>query len=183
MAGGRGTRLDGDREKPLVRVAGRPMVDLVLDALAESAVEQAVVATSPATPETAAHVDAPVVETPGDGYVADLNAALTDDRLDEPTLTVAADLPLLTPSLVDRVLAAHDTGSLTVAVPASLKREQGVSVDTTFDHDGRAVAPTGLNVVADGPSRTLVLAAPRLAVNVNRPDDAAVAHEWLVGDP
>jgi len=183
MAGGRGTRLDTDREKPLYPVAGRPMIDRVLDALAASAIERVVVATSPATPETTAHVDVPTAETPGEGYVADLDAALSDDRLAAPTLTVAADLPLLTGPVVDDVLDAHEAGSLTVAVPAALKRSLGVSVDTTFDHEGRTVAPTGVNVVGDSPSRTVVRNDPRFAVNVNRPADAAVAEQRLSSDP
>jgi adenosylcobinamide-phosphate guanylyltransferase len=182
MAGGRGTRLETDREKPLYPVAGRPLIDRVLDALDASRVGQVVVATSPATPETAGHVRVPTIETPGEGYVADLDAALSDNRLAAPTLTVAADLPLLTGSLVDRVLDAHDTGSLTVAVPAARKRELGVSIDTTFEREGRELAPTGLNVVDGEPSRTLVIDEPRLAVNVNRPADAAVAEARLCSD-
>ena len=182
MAGGRGTRLDTDREKPLVHVGGRPLIDAVLDALAASAIDRVVVATSPATPATAAHVAVPTVETPGEGYVADLDVALADDRLTGPTMTVAADLPLLTGPVVDRVRDAHDAGSMTVAVPASLKRELGVSVDTTFDHRGETVAPTGVNVVGGEPSRTIVRDDPALAVNVNRPGDAAVAHERLQSD-
>ena len=179
MAGGRGTRLDTDGEKPLFPLAGRPLIDHVLDALDASGVASVVVATSPSTPETAAHVSVPTVETPGEGYVADLDAALADDRLARPTLTVAADLPLLTGAVLDRLSRAHESGSLTVAVPAARKHELGVSVDTTFDHDGRTVAPTGVNVVGGDPSRTLVVDEPRLAVNVNRPCDAAVARAWL----
>jgi adenosylcobinamide-phosphate guanylyltransferase len=182
MAGGRGTRLETDREKPLYPVAGRPLIDHVLGALAASDVEQVVVATSPATPETAAHVSVPTVETPGEGYVDDLDAALADERLVEPTLTVAADLPLLTGSVVDRVLDGHDTGSLTVAVPAARKRELGVSVDTTFERHGAELAPSGVNVVGGEPSETLVVDDQRLAVNVNRPADAAVAEAWLRSD-
>jgi len=179
MAGGRGTRLATDREKPLYRVGGRPMIDRVIDALEESALEGITVATTAETPETHTHVDVPTIETAGEGYVADLDKALAGDRLDQPVLTVAADLPLLTGALVDRVLDTHDAGSLTVAVPADLKRDLGVSVDTTFDHGGRALAPTGVNVVGDGPSATLVERDPRLAINVNRPADAVVANERL----
>jgi len=179
MAGGRGTRLGADCEKPLYRVGGRPMIDHVLDALGTSAVDGITVATTPATPETDAHVDVPTIETAGEGYVDDLRAALDSDRLARPVLTVAADLPLLAGPVVDRVLAAHDTGSLTVAVPAALKRDLGVSLDTTFDHEGRAVAPTGVNVVGGDPSRLLVERDPRLAINVNRPADADIARTRL----
>ncbi len=223
MAGGRGTRLGADREKPLVRVGGRPMVDRVIDALRASDVDRIYVATSPHAPATREHVSAPAIETPGEGYVADLEAVLADDRIERPVLTAVADLPLLAPDAVDDVLAAHEAGSLTVAVPADVKERLGVSADTTFEHreadrreasgrasgserserhasreeptEGRAldesdgepsearrhvsreVAPAGLNVVGDGPDRTLVVEDPRLAVNVNRPGDLVVARE------
>jgi adenosylcobinamide-phosphate guanylyltransferase len=179
MCGGRGTRLDAPAEKPLFRVEGVPMVDRVADALRESRVDEVYAVTSPDAPETRAHLSVPTVETPGEGYVADLDAALSDDRLSTPVLTVAADLPLLDGAILDRVLDAHDTGSLTVCVPAALKRDLGVSNDTTFVRDGREVAPTGVNVVGDDGDDAVVLAESRLAVNVNTLADARVAAERL----
>jgi adenosylcobinamide-phosphate guanylyltransferase len=182
MCGGRGTRLDAPVEKPMYRVAGRPMVDRVHDALAGSDVESVVAAVSPHTPETATHLrerGVDVVETPGEGYVADLDAALS--TLARPAVTCVADLPLLSSALVDEACEAYrgsSADSLTVAVPADLKRRLGVSVDTTFDEQGRELAPTGLNVVGDGEGAVWVTSAARLAVNVNRRGDGAVAG-WL----
>jgi adenosylcobinamide-phosphate guanylyltransferase len=177
MCGGRGTRLDADCEKPLFEVGGRPMVDRVVDALAASRIDAVRAVTSPHTPETREHVDCPVLDAPGDGYVADLQYAL--DRVDAPVLTVAADLPLLAGNAVDRVLDAFDGDSLTVCVPAELKRRLGASADTTFDGDDRELAPTGVNVVADAGDETLVAFDARLTVNVNRQSDAALAGALL----
>jgi adenosylcobinamide-phosphate guanylyltransferase len=182
MCGGRGTRLDAPVEKPMYRVAGRPMVDRVHDALAASSAESVTAAVSPHTPETAAHLrerGVEVVETPGEGYVADLDAALS--TVASPALTCVADLPLLSPAIVDRVCAAArdaSADSLTVAVPADLKRRLGVSVDTTFEEGGREVAPAGLNVVGGDDGAVWVATAARLAVNVNRRGDGAVA-KWV----
>jgi adenosylcobinamide-phosphate guanylyltransferase len=147
--------------------------------------------------------DCAVVDAPGEGYVGDLGAAL--DAVGRPVVTVAADLPLLAPGHVDDAVAAAvgrrdaaaDAGeptaaegvddpdddaappvrSVTVAVPAALKRRLGCSVDTTFDDDGRTLAPTGLNVVGDeDPDEVVrVVEDPRLAINVNRPADLDVA--------
>jgi len=178
MCGGRGTRLDSDREKPLFRVGGVPMVDRVLGALADSAVDGVFAATSPAAPETRAHVDVPCIETPGEGYVADLDAALSDDRLSMPVLTVAADLPLLDGTVLDHVLVAHDEGSLSVLVPAARKRELGVSDDTTFTRNGREVAPTGVNIVGASGDDAWLTDDVRVAVNVNTLADARVAEQF-----
>lgn len=178
MCGGRGTRLDADCEKPLYEVDGRPMVDHVTDALDASRAESVTAVTSPHTPDTAAHLDCPVVEAPGDGYVADLQYAL--QAADAPVLTVAADLPLLAGDTVDTILDAFEMTSLTACVPAALKRRLGASVDTTFDVDGRELAPTGVNVVADGDaSETHLTYDARVAVNVNRRADAALAEALL----
>ncbi|EMA53228.1 MULTISPECIES: NTP transferase domain-containing protein [Halococcus] len=191
MCGGRGTRLDAGTEKPLYEIGGRPMVDRVIGALRASRVEAIHAVGSSNAPRTRDHLDPdrfdatrdetrrhdpPVesfVEAPGEGYVADLAAAL--DSIDPPVLTVAADLPLLAGESVDRVLDAFDGDSLAVCVPVILKRALGVSVDTTMEHDGRTLAPTGINVVAGDAETTLVSRDERLAVNVNRRADAQVA--------
>jgi adenosylcobinamide-phosphate guanylyltransferase len=187
MCGGKGTRLDAAAEKPLFEIAGTPMVDRVLDALAASRVESVRAAVSPHAPETREHLrerPCDVIETPGEGYVSDLGAALSDDRVGRPALTCVADLPLLAADPVDDALATHearDAASLTVAVPAALKRLLGTSVDTTMTHEAREVTPTGLNVVGadDGDAIALSYDA-RLAINVNRATDATVA-ERLTG--
>ena len=179
MCGGRGTRLDTEVEKPLFRVDGVPMVDRVLGALDGSRVDTAYAVTSPVAPETRAHLDAPCIETPGEGYVADLDAALADERVSRPVLTVAADLPLLDGTVLDRVLDAHSGGSLSVLVPAARKRELGVSDDTTFEREGREVAPTGVNVVGERGDDTWLVEDYRVAVNVNTLADARVAEQFL----
>lgn len=187
MCGGRGTRLDVALEKPLVPVCGAPMVDGVLGGLATSGIDRVWAAVSPHTPETARYLaehplSPSIVETPGRGYVADLRVAL--DRVGTPVVTVTADLPFVA---ADHIKAARQrvTGierqtspSVTVCVPASLKRHLGTSIETTINHENRAVVPTGLNVVASGDRDVLtVLTDPRLAVNVNRPGDRQVAEE------
>ena len=218
MCGGRGTRLDGDREKPLVPVAGRSMVDRVLDALAAAErVETAYAAVSPHTPRTRERLvarrsgegsgpdaesanesgETSIVDTPGDGYVADLRAALNAGPT-APTLTVAADLPLLDGAAVDAVCDAHaaiDADALSVRVPAARKRELGASADAATrygdsdaggsDTPERVNLPAGINVVAalDGAGDEAVRTTrdARLAVNVNRPADRRLAERILAG--
>lgn len=193
MCGGRGTRLAVDREKPLVRVDGVPMVRRVVLALERATGIGAIhAAVSPHTPETREflHGRVPLVETAGDGYVEDLGAALADPRVDRPLLTAVADLPLLAPSLVDDTVEIHTDGDLTVCVAAALKSVLGVSAETTRTHGGREVAPAGLNVVGsnddgDDSGTTAdqeilrVTWDVRLAVNVNYREDLTVAERLL----
>lgn len=200
MCGGRGTRLRTDTEKPLVPVGGRPMVDRVCDALATAdGVDRVVAAVSPHTPATRTHLaggngstpatgSPTVVETSGEGYVADLDEGMDRGGLAPPVLTVAADLPLVDGAVVDRVLAAYaarhepEDGvcSLSVCVPAERVQALGATLDTSFAPADRELAPTGVNVVGDPDrERRVVLDDARLAVNVNRPRDRAVADRRL----
>ena len=187
MCGGEGSRLRpavGDTEKPLVAVGGEPMIDRVVDALRASSLSTITAAVSPATPETAAYLaeidGVERVETAGAGYVADLDDALAG--LEGPTVTVAADLPLLTADHIDRAVTAAGGDSLSVCVPASIPEKLGLSAEPTFDHAGETVVPTGLNIVGDDNERTAVWQAPRLAFNINRPADYQVVAAWLDGD-
>lgn len=217
LCGGRGTRLGGDAEKPLVEVGDRPMIARVLDALADSGVARVVAVASPHAPETRhalrsglaeeAAVPCTVLDGSGEGYVADLEVGLS--AVDGPVVTVAADLPLLRGRDVDAAVdeavpagsASDEIGpppdeidpspdrtasspddsvrSVTVCVPVAYKRELGASVDTSFEHDGTAVAPTGLNVVGDGADRVVLRERDSVAVNVNRPGDLELARRIL----
>jgi adenosylcobinamide-phosphate guanylyltransferase len=181
MCGGRGTRLDAPVEKPLLEIRGRPMIDRVLAALRASGVDSIAAVVSPDTPETSAHIDVPVIEGTGEGYVADLSLAL--ERVSRPVLTLGADLPLLNGEAIDWVRSAYPSGSAMVAVPAERKRSLGASIDTTESHDGRTVVPSGVNVVGDpAPEHTLMTEDHRFAVNVNRPGDAWIAETLLEAD-
>jgi adenosylcobinamide-phosphate guanylyltransferase len=201
MCGGRGTRLRGGEkterfstiEKPLVEVGGEAMFDRVVDALRASRIGgdgavagQIHAVVSPHAPETAERareLSLSVVATPGDGYVSDLTTAL--DAIGRPALTVPADLPLLVSEHVDDAVErsvgdsegtdAREPTSITVCAPVALKRRLGASVDTAFEHDGRTVAPTGLNVVAGDDDTVALTYDARLAVNVNRPSDRELA--------
>ena len=194
MCGGRGTRLRGADadpdapEKPLVEVGGASMLSRVVDALRGSGAGSVHAVVSPQAPDTAdraRRLSVPTVETDGDGYVPDLRTAL--DAVGRPAVTVPADLPLVAAAHVDDAIVrsrrrgdGDDPTSLTVCVPAALKRRLGASVDSAFDFEGRAVAPTGLNVVADADDTVALTYDARLAVNVNRPEDLELA-EALCG--
>lgn len=179
MCGGKGTRLDSPKEKPLVRISGTPMIQCVISAVRASECDTTYAVSSPNAPETARTVNLPTISTPGEGYVSDLQTAIADDRISLPVLTVAADLPLLTSKLINRVLARQTDESVTVCVPAALKRCLGVSIDDVFMHEDQPVVPTGVNIVHGARSSIVVSYNARFAVNVNRMSDQAVAEKLL----
>ncbi|WP_049888508.1 NTP transferase domain-containing protein [Natrinema sp. J7-2] len=187
MCGGKGTRLESPHEKPLHPIDGTAMIDRVLAALEASRIETIFAAVSPNAPATRSHIEerdgVATIETAGEGYVTDLLTVLERPELSPPLLTVAADLPLLEAAVVDRILAAHGDAeaSRTVCVPVALKRRLGVSIETRLEADDH-LAPTGVNVVGttdESTTMTDVYDDPRLAVNVNRREDARLAADML----
>ncbi len=200
MAGGLGTRLQMPMaEKPLLKLAGKPLIEYVVSAAEEAEeVERIVVAVSPATPQTrkwAERRGLPVVVTSGRGYAEDLRDAIALANLREPTLVLPCDTPLITVSDLKWVLeeyAKDPCPSLTVAVPLSLLEELGLISQGTFSADvsGEQCLLTGISVV-DGaavlkakpgepiPYRLVVCRRPTLAVNINTVQDLKVAEGLL----
>ncbi len=178
MCGGRGTRLESAVEKPLFEVGDVPMVDRVIQALERSRIDTVHRITSSLAPATREHVGEPTIDTPGEGYVEDLNVAI--EAISLPVLTVAADLPLLDAEIIDIVIDRFDGDSLTVVVPTALKRRLGLEAERKRDVNGRVVSPTGVNVVGRGEAERHYLSYDvRVAVNVNRRSDAAIAEALL----
>jgi adenosylcobinamide-phosphate guanylyltransferase len=153
MAGGRGERLDTDEEKPLVRLAGSPMIKHVLDALEGSwYVNRIIGVTSPFTPKTEKYLLSrgyEAVKAPGEGFVEDLQWCLKEMGL-KKTLAVSSDLPLLTGEDIEMVVGEYyERGlpHLSVQVPEEVMKVFGIR--PTMVRDG--MVPSGINIV-DGDS-------------------------------
>jgi adenosylcobinamide-phosphate guanylyltransferase len=138
MAGGKGERMGG--EKPMVLLDGKPLLAYVVEALlGSSRIGRVYVAVSPKVPLTAEYIRsfpdrrvAPVA-TPGSGYVDDTAYAARALGLSEPFVVVSADLPLITPDVVDRVINEYIKCG-----------KEALSV--WVEEDGKAT-PAGINVV------------------------------------
>jgi adenosylcobinamide-phosphate guanylyltransferase len=196
MAGGSGTRMGGV-EKPVVTVAGRPMIAYVIEALLKSqSIGHIYVAVSPKVPRTAGYLKTAyssegrlsVVETPGAGYVEDTAAAVRLLGLCRPFLIIASDIPLVTPDVIDHAIARYEASkaeALSVRLDASAI-PHGPEPDMVLSDDGMKTVPAGINIVdgrhMDRPQEEImfVVADGRLAANVNYPEDV-VACEKLMG--
>jgi adenosylcobinamide-phosphate guanylyltransferase len=188
MAGGKGKRMEVSEEKPLLKVGGKPVIEHVLTSLLNATkVSSVVVAVSCRTPKTAGFVKkfpVTVVETPGNGYIPDMQYAVKTLGL-QRVLAIVSDLPLITSDIVDDVLERYELcgkPALTVAVPIETKRKFRVGVEYAFEAEGKTVVPTGINVIdgrlIDGgwmEQEVYVLDKVEVAVNVNTPDDLATA--------
>jgi adenosylcobinamide-phosphate guanylyltransferase len=156
-------------------------------------VSSVVVAVSKSTPKTASYVKkfpVTVVETPGKGYIPDMQYAVKKLGL-QRVLAVASDLPLITSAIIDDVLERYEAcgkPALTVAVPIETKAKFGIGVEYAFEADGKIVVPTGINVIdgrlIDGgwmEQEVYVSDKVEVAVNVNTHEDLQLA-ERLCAD-
>jgi adenosylcobinamide-phosphate guanylyltransferase len=184
MAGGKGTRMNLEAEKPLTVVGGKPLIQYVLEALNDSSmVDKIVVATSSKTPETALFVEdislndpeISVLNTSGAGYIEDLSDVLSrDDFKDEVILTITSDLPLITGEIIDHVLEEYQKSSepaMSVMVPVEIFYEHGLQPSLVLGK----VVPSGLNILrgkdTEQDEEVLVLGKIELALNINSPED------------
>ncbi|RLI45940.1 GTP--adenosylcobinamide-phosphate guanylyltransferase [Candidatus Bathyarchaeota archaeon] len=192
MAGGRGTRMGLDGEKPLLKVGGKPMIEHVITALMNSRrISDIIVAVSKYTPQTAEFMErfpVKVLKTPGRGYIPDMKYAIKRLKL-KKVLIISADLPLVTGRIIDRIIEKYDEcgkPALTVAVPLEMRKKLGLKGKYAFEVESIRVVPAGINLI-DGrrideeeiDEEVLILKDDRVAVNVNTPLDLSVAERLL----
>jgi adenosylcobinamide-phosphate guanylyltransferase len=190
MAGGKATRMASQFEKPLVEVSGKPMLLLVVEALKKSKnIDRIVVAVSPNTPKTALaarEIGVEVMETRGLGYEEDMKFAIKQRKLRD-VMVVSADLPVLTPVLVDRAIESYKREmkpALSVMAPAEIVERQGAKPSFVFQVRGRRMVPIGINLIdgtrIDEPEleETVLIAEPDDSIlNVNTIEELKVARE------
>ncbi len=178
MSGGRGSRM-GVGEKPLLQVLGRPMVDIVLQALRDSTrIGEIWCVTTERTPRTEEHLQRSgvrIFRAGGRGYVEDLREAMIDIGLSQ-AVVVSADLPLITSEGINRVVEEYSkigSGSLAVVVPLETLREIGAEPSISMG----GLVPSGVNVVDLGSTREEFIVSRDLqfAVNVNSPAELELA--------
>jgi adenosylcobinamide-phosphate guanylyltransferase len=193
MAGGKGTRMQIPKEKPLICVCGRPVIEYVLEALKNAKkIDSIIVAVSEYTPKTTKFLSkfsVNLVQTPGNNYVSDLGYAAHKLKLGV-FLAIAADLPLVSSNALDAIVERYEgcgKPALTVAVPIETKTKLGMSIEYSFKMDGKDVVPVGINVI-NGHKRygdewldqdIYLLNLTELAVNINTVQELRLAERLL----
>ena len=196
MAGGKGSRLNRG-EKPLVRLFGRPLIEYVVSCLTDSlAVSEGriLVATTnnvPLTSRWARERELEVVETAGKGFVPDMVEAVKQAGVKEPILVIMADLPLVTPDLIDQIIEIYDQRpepALSTHTPLHLHTRMGRRPDTLFNYQGQLIVPSGINILEGANIRDeqedyhLIMERIELALNVNVAEDLKLCELIIQGD-
>lgn len=190
MAGGRGTRLKVDVEKPLFKLHNKPLIKYVLDNLSSSKlVENVIIAVSPHTVETTNYLkslngDFQILDTPGIDYLNDLSYILTffeSISKEDILLFINADLPFINSETIDFVLTSYlesNKESLSTQVPVEIFKK----LNLKYSYEFRGVVPAGLNVLKSvnkiQDECQLILPKIELALNINTLEDSLVAEKF-----
>ena len=188
MAGGRGRRMGGRVEKPLLKISDRSMLQRVIEVLrASSSVDRIVVASSPNTPATAVEAERLGVEnltTPGAGFEEDMRFAVRKLSLGD-VLVISSDLPFVTVGVVEEAVRKYRSSrkpALAVMAEPVLYEKLGSKPGFVFEINGRRLVPVGINIldgrrIGEGELEQveLVIDSEDVALNVNTPRDLAVA--------
>ncbi|MEM2099025.1 MAG: NTP transferase domain-containing protein [Candidatus Bathyarchaeia archaeon] len=193
MAGGKGTRMGLETEKPLLPFLGKPLLDWVVDAVksAEQIAEFHVV-TSKNTPETekrCAEAGLKVIRTDGKNYHHDLRQAIIETQLKGSVLTMPADLPAVTGKFLDKVITTYKAcgkDALAVFVPIAAREKLGLSVSSIDEHQGVWYAVAGINIInsariKEGKIETSAIITEEIDVllNINTLQDLKIAEQIL----
>lgn len=190
MAGGRGTRLKMDIEKPLFKLHNKPLIKYVLDNLNSSKlVEKVIIAVSHNTLKTKEYLksisgDFQILDTLGNDYLEDLSYILTFFELNSKNdvlLFINADLPFVTGETIDFILGEYlkfNKDSLSAQVPVEIFEKLGL--DYSYEFNG--CVPSGVNVLRSinkiQEEECLVLSKIELALNINTLKDYEVAEKF-----
>ena len=193
MAGGRGKRLGGDIEKPMVRLLGKSLIRRVIEATKESKriseTYVAVTLNSSKTAKEAAKASAKIVETKGLGYHTDLREAVLKLNLTCPILTISSDLPLVNGKFLDEIIEKYEESrkpALTVLIPIRNCCKYGIKPTSFYEHEGNSYVVSGINMI-DGQrileeqeQEVIICRKPQAVFNVNTPEDLESAKNYLL---
>jgi adenosylcobinamide-phosphate guanylyltransferase len=193
MAGGKGSRLMMG-EKPLVKLFGKSLIDYVVGALLDSSAERIFVAVTENVPMTGVWArgrELEVVDTSGKGFVADMVEAVEKAGVIQPILIIMADLPLITPDLIDEIMETYierPEPALSTHTPLNLHSRLGRRPDSLFNYRGQLIVPSGINILDGANIREeqkdyhLIKERIELAVNVNVAEDLKLCESIIQGD-
>jgi GTP:adenosylcobinamide-phosphate guanylyltransferase len=197
MCGGKGSRLQGFAkiEKPLLKLNGRTMVELVFDALLNSEEFYKIVAvTSRNTPMTSSYIatelsrKVDLIETSGISYPCDISVVLNIFR-PYTIFVVGCDLPLLRLRDIKKILSQHRPEHACTSVVSDKRfvTSLGINPSIVVRINARQYCHTGISIFDSskicGTDRVdehyVVINQKGVAVNVNTRSDFEIAQKLM----
>jgi GTP:adenosylcobinamide-phosphate guanylyltransferase len=197
MCGGKGSRLQGFAkiEKPLLKLNGRTMVELVFDALLNSEEFYKIVAvTSRNTPMTSSYIatklsrKVDLIETSGIAYPCDISVVLNIFR-PYTIFVVGCDLPLLRLKDIKKILSQHRPEHACTSVVSDKRfvTSLGINPSIIVRINARQYCHSGISIFDSskicGTDRVeehyVVINQKGVAVNVNTKSDFEIAQKLM----
>jgi len=133
MAGGKGTRMNLDDEKLLLKYK-KPVILHVVDSLKNSNCFSRILAitssNSPKTKKLLQENNIEIFDTPGIGYVEDLNSALK--TIHDIVLVVSGDLPLLDQQIIQKIVNQYDPQNIWTSILVTNKFLTALGIESNY---------------------------------------------------
>jgi len=182
MAGGKGTRMNLDDEKLLLKYK-KPIIFHVVDSLKKSNRFSEILAVtsknSPKTKKLLEKNNIKIFDTPGIGYVEDLNLVLRS--IDDVVLITSADLPLLDENIIQKIVNLYDSHKIWTSVLVTKKflSSLGFESDYPINFNDQMCHYTGISLVNSKKITSLenleenyvIIDDKRIAFNLNSKQD------------
>ena len=182
MAGGKGTRMNLDDEKLLLKYK-KPIIFHVVDSLKKSNRFSEILAVtsknSPKTKKLLEKNNIKIFDTPGIGYVEDLNLVL--QSIDDAVLITSADLPLLDEDIIQKIVNLYDSRKIWTSILVTKKflSSLGFESDYPINFNDQICHYTGISLVNSKKITSLenldenciIIDDKRIAFNLNSKQD------------
>ena len=190
MCGGRAGRMQQQTsaEKPLLKVNGIAMIELVISALGSSkGFDRIVAAVSPNTPKTKEFLKSKgieTIETSGLGYSQDLSHLLSKLK-PQKVMIVPADIPLLNSQVVNEILstvADRQEPAISIVLEKGFVEGTGAMPSIVFDqycHSGITIFDTRAVGTGSVQECYLVMNRKEIALNVNTKEELEIVGKLL----
>jgi len=182
MAGGKGIRMNLDNEKLLLKYK-KPVILHVIDSLKNSNCFSKIISiTSSNSPKTKKLLEENNVETfdtPGIGYVEDLNLVLK--TINDVVLVSSGDLPLLDKEIIQKIVTYYNSQNIWTSILVTNKflSTLGIESDYSVNFDNQTCHYTGISLINSEKINSLenleenfvIIDDKRIAFNLNTKQD------------
>jgi len=182
MAGGKGIRMNLNNEKLLLKYK-KPVILHVVDSLKNSNCFSKILAitssNSPKTKKLLQENNVETFDTPGIGYVEDLNLVLK--TINDVVLVSSGDLPLLDKEIIQKIVTHYDSQNIWTSILVTNKflTTLGIESDYSVNFENQTCHYTGISLINSGKITSLenleenfvIINDKRIAFNLNTKQD------------
>ncbi len=182
MAGGKGSRMKTQEEKLLLRYVHPTILHVIFALQNANCFSKIIAATSSNSPKTKVmieNVGIEIFDTPGNGYVNDLNLILRS--INDEILVVSGDLPLLDDEIIKKIVSIHNPEKIWTSflVTKDFLMSIGLIPEFSVPFQNKECCFTGISIVNAKEINNLdsveeiyhLLNDKRIAMNLNTCED------------